>query len=207
MVDQRDHLGFCHQGPQDSLFSVYWQYYIPQMVAVMCSRASATFAAPGTQGRRQSHAKREGRRWGNMNGAHWEDGAAARRTCSTWPFGCVREAQSCESASPPPPGLTPAPARRMTPPQPPRRAAFEPPCRHPLAGLRARGAAVAARETGCERSALCCWVARACACEWSGARARILLLTSGGGVDDGAHREPRDTKRIVACAQAPSSHR
>lgn len=45
--------------------------YVPLEVAVRSRRGSAaTFAAPGTQGRRQSHAKREGRRWGNMNGAH-----------------------------------------------------------------------------------------------------------------------------------------
>lgn len=177
------------------------------MVAVMCRRAaSATFAAPGTQGRRQSHAKREGRRWGNMNGAHWEDGAAARRTCSTWPFGCVREAQSCESASPPPRGQTPAPARRTRLRRPPRRDASEPPCRRPRAGFLAPAAAVAAPASGCGRWARGCWGARACGAA-SGGRARIPLLMSGGGAGDGALLELRDTKPIVACAQAPSNHR
>ena len=205
--EERDHSAPCRQGPQIVGSCVYWQYYVPHMVAVMCSRAaSATFAAPGTQGRRQSHAKREGRRWGNMNGAHWEDGAAARRTCSTWPFGFVHGAQSCVSASPPPPAPTPAPARRTTPRRLPRRAAVEPPCRRLLAGSRARVAAAAARESGCGRWGRGCWAAPACA-GGSGARARILRPTSGGAGGGAGHRGPRDKMPIAACAQAPSSHR
>lgn len=176
------------------------------MVASSRRGDAATFAAPGTQGRRQSHAKREGRRWGNMNGAHWEDGAAARRTCSTWPFGCELVALSCGSASPPRRGLTPALARRRMRRQRRQRAVSSPPSRRPLVGFQALEAAGAAQETGCGRWAPGCWGARACG-GGSGAHARTPPLRSGGGAGGAARRGLRDTKLTVACARAPSSHR
>lgn len=176
------------------------------MAARRRRRAPATFAAPGTQGRRQSHAKREGRRWGNMNGAHWEDGAAARRTCSTWPFGCERGAPSCGSAWLPPRAPKPAPARRRTRRRRPPRAAGAPPCRRPRAAPRARAAAAAAPASGCAPTGRGWLAAPACAGA-SAARGRTPPPTSGAGAGGAARRAPRGMTPSAACARAPSSHR
>lgn len=167
----------------------------------------ATFAAPGTQGRRQSHAKREGRRWGNMNGAHWEDGAAARRTCSTWPFGCVCGTLSCGSVSPPPRGPTLEPARRRKRQQLQPHAFSWLPCWRLQAGSRAREAAGAAVPvSGCGRWARGSPATQACDAG-SGARARTQPPTSGAGAGVAADRGLRDTMLSATCARAPSNHR
>lgn len=128
--------------------------------------------------RRQFHAKREGRRWGDMNGAHWEDGAAARRTCSTWPFGCERGVRSCGSGSPPPPARRPAPARRMTRPRRPPRDVAAPPCLPQAA--RQAPAAAPAPGTCCGRLARG-WPAILEYAVWNDERARTPRPTSGAG--------------------------
>lgn len=180
------------------------------MMAVRSTRlkidgSTMTFAAPGTRGRRQSHAKREGRRWGNMNGAHWEDGAAARRTCSTWLFGCVSEALSCGSVSPPPRGQKPAPARRRKRRRRRRRVVFELPCRHLRAEPVAREQAVAL-ETDSEHSDHDCWEVPECGDE-SDALVRIQLPKSGGAEDGVAHLVLLDMTRILTYALVPLNHR
>lgn len=181
--------------------------YVPRMVAVASSRGdAATFAAPGTQGRRQSHAKREGRRWGNMNGAHWEDGAAARRTCSTWPFGCELVVLSCGWASPPRRGPTPTLARRRRRRRRRRRVVSAPPCRRPPEGPRALAVEGVARGTCCGRWGPGCWAARGCA-GGSGARARTPPPRSGGAAGGGALRGRHGMRPSARCARAPSSHR